>query len=128
MHEQAIIHCKPEYADQLFDIAGEHVLDMFIKDDEAHIIVDDVPYDPTINADPDVQLCDYYGIDWDQVNCIEAYEDQTSMLITQYSLRTMHWLTLTEALFLPLCATLGSMRDSHPSVVSLLSYDNHTNN
>ena len=75
MHEQAIIHCKPEYADQLFDIAGEHVLDMFIKDDEAHIIVDDVPYDPTINADPDVQLCDYYGIDWDQVNCIEAYED-----------------------------------------------------
>ena len=75
MQDQAIIHCKPDYADRLFDLASEHFFNMFIKDDEVHIIVDDVPYDPADHNDPDVQLCNRYGIDWEQVNCIEAYED-----------------------------------------------------
>ena len=92
MQEQAIIHCKPEYADKLFDIASHHILDMYVKDDEAHIIVDDVPYDPSTPwIDPDVQLCDVYGIDYDQVNCIEAYEDpdfyaDNSIFIEDYAM------------------------------------------
>ena len=70
-----IIHCKIDYADDLFDIADKHTFDMFIQDEESHIIVDDVPYNPEDGKDPDVQLCDYYEIDYRQVNCIEKYEE-----------------------------------------------------
>ena len=75
---KAIIHCKVNYSDYLYDLASSHQFDMFVKDDEAHIIVDDVPYNPEDHTDPDVQLCDYYGIDYDQVNCIEAHEEPSA--------------------------------------------------
>ena len=74
MQDQAVIHCDESYADELFDIASTQKFNYFFEDNEAHIIVDDVPYDPSIPVDPDVQLCDYYGIDYDKVNCIEAYD------------------------------------------------------
>ena len=44
-----------------------------INDTEYDIIKDDIPY-TVINGvyeDPDVQICEHYGIDYDQVNCIE---------------------------------------------------------
>ena len=44
-----------------------------INNTEYDIIKNDIPY-TVINGvyeDPDVQLCDHYGIDYDQVNCIE---------------------------------------------------------
>ena len=40
---------------------------------EYDIIKDDIPY-TVINGvydDPDVLICEHYGIDYDQVNCIE---------------------------------------------------------
>ena len=42
--------------------------------DEIDVIVDDVPYTHSdgIYQDPDEQLCEHYGIDYDQVNMIEA--------------------------------------------------------
>ncbi len=41
---------------------------------EVDIYVDDVEYKVTDGyyQDPDQQLCEHYGIDYDQVNCIEA--------------------------------------------------------
>ena len=41
--------------------------------DELDVIVDDVAYtvNGTIYQDPDEQFCEHYGIDYDQVNCIE---------------------------------------------------------
>ena len=42
--------------------------------DEIDLIVDDFPYECVDGTyqDPDEQLCEHYGIDYDQVNCIEA--------------------------------------------------------
>ena len=42
---------------------------------ELHAIVDDLEYEIIngIYQDPDEQLCEHYGIDYDQVNCIKAY-------------------------------------------------------
>ena len=43
------------------------------SDDNLSVIVDDIPYELLDGTyqDPDVQLCEYYGINYDQVNCIE---------------------------------------------------------
>ena len=42
--------------------------------DEIDVIVDDVPYTHSdgIYQDPDEQLCEHYGIDYENVNCIEV--------------------------------------------------------
>ena len=76
--KQVLIHMKPEAYDFLvkknfaFDYDSEF-------NDEIDVIVNDVNYKdgnhPDMNGiwqDPDIQLCDYYGINYDQVNCIEA--------------------------------------------------------
>ena len=41
--------------------------------DELDIYVDDIPYEILRGdyQDPDERLCEHYGIDYDQVNCIE---------------------------------------------------------
>ena len=70
MTQQVIIHCKPDYLLKL----RETGLPYFeTNNDEVDVIVDDVPYKQsgTIYQDPDEQLCEHYGIDYDQVNCIE---------------------------------------------------------
>jgi len=42
------------------------------NDGELDVIVDDVPYNPSNSLiDPDEQLCEHYGIDYNLVNCIE---------------------------------------------------------
>ena len=39
---------------------------------EIDVTVTDIAYDPDhYYTDPDEQLCDHYGIDYDLVNCIE---------------------------------------------------------
>ena len=41
---------------------------------EIDLIVDDVPYELVDGSyqDPDEQLCEFYGIDYNLVNCIES--------------------------------------------------------
>ena len=41
---------------------------------EIDLYVDDIPYEIVdgVYQDPDEQLCEHYGIDYNQVNCIEA--------------------------------------------------------
>jgi hypothetical protein len=64
--QQAVIHCKESYLDELLD------LNVYFEygDGEIDVIVNDVEFD-SLTDDPDVLLCDHYGIDYDQVNCIE---------------------------------------------------------
>ena len=58
--------------------ARMHLKDLGLKytksDNELDVIVDDVPYEVRdgIYQDPDQQLCEHYGIDYDYVNCIEG--------------------------------------------------------
>ena len=44
-----------------------------VNGDEYDVYVDDVPYEIVDGTyqDPDVQLCEFYGINYDLVNCIE---------------------------------------------------------
>ena len=66
---KVIIHCKESYQPELEDM---NQLFTF-GDGELDVIVDDVPYNHSHSLqDPDEQLCEHYGIDYDQINCIEA--------------------------------------------------------
>ena len=67
---QVLIHFK--------DTATEHLQSLGLKyqynNGEYDVFVDDVPYEVRdgIYQDPDEQLCEHYGIDYNLVNCIEA--------------------------------------------------------
>ena len=66
---KVIIHCK----NSLYEFITKSGLDYIDQGDEIDVIVDDVAYtvNGTIYQDPDEQFCEHYGIDYDQVNCIE---------------------------------------------------------
>ena len=66
---KVIIHCK----NSLYEFITNSGLDYIDQGDEIDVIVDDVAYtvNGTIYQDPDEQFCEHYGIDYDQVNCIE---------------------------------------------------------
>ena len=66
---KVLIHFKESYQQDLEDS------DQFFTfgDGELDVIVDSVPYNPSHSLkDPDEQLCEHYGFDYDQVYCIEA--------------------------------------------------------
>ena len=71
----AIFHCK---ANIFMTDAVNHpyitVIDNIKDYDEVDLIVEDVPYEiiDGVYQDPDEQLCEFYGIDYNLVNCIEA--------------------------------------------------------
>ena len=56
----------------------QHLNDLELEyktnDGEYDVIVNDIPYEILRGdyQDPDEQLCEHYGIDYNQVNCIEA--------------------------------------------------------
>ena len=71
----AIIHCKPNIF--MTDAVNQKYITVIdnIKDyGEVDLIVEDVPYEIIDGTyqDPDEQLCEFYGIDYNLVNCIEA--------------------------------------------------------
>ena len=69
-----LIHCKPEILKEdvmkLPEVSA--VTNSFT--DEIDLYVDDVPYEIVDGTyqDPDEQLCEFYGINYDLVNCIES--------------------------------------------------------
>ena len=69
-----LIHCQPTLEDYLTKNNIEWSFSDVHGKDEIDVIVDDVPYEVLDGTyqDPDVQLCEHYGIDYKQVNCIEA--------------------------------------------------------
>ena len=71
MNQSAIIHCKPEYLSEAKELELDYTINEEL-DGEVDIKVPDVEYDPEgYYVDRGEQLCDYYGIDFDQVNHIE---------------------------------------------------------
>ena len=73
MTQSVLIHCQPTLEDYLTD---NNIQWSYSKDygkRELDVIVDDVPYNSSHSlTDPDEQLCEHYGFDYGQVNCIEA--------------------------------------------------------
>ena len=74
--KQVLIHCKPSYLDVIKAMSLNYTHNT--KTGEIDVIVPDVEYIDGFNhpdgywEDPDVQLCNHYDIDYDQVNCLEA--------------------------------------------------------
>ena len=71
----AIIHCKANiYMTDAVNHPYITVIDNIKDYDEVDLIVEDVPYEIIDGTyqDPDEQLCEFYGIDYNLVNCIEA--------------------------------------------------------
>ena len=67
--QNVLIHMKESALDHIKELGLYYVC----GNGEYDVTVTDVDYDPDhYLVDPDEQLCDYYGIDYDQVNCIEA--------------------------------------------------------
>ena len=67
--KQVLIHCKPEYLSQIKELGLYYT---HSQNDEIDVIVPDIDYDPNnYIVDPDEQLCEHYGIDYDFVNDIE---------------------------------------------------------
>jgi len=73
--QNVLIHMKPS---ALNDVKALN-LKYHLIDDELNVIVPDVDYKngnhPEMFGlwqDPDEQLVEHYGLDWDQVNCVEA--------------------------------------------------------
>ena len=60
------------------DSVKQHLNDLELEyktnDGEYDVIIDNIPYEIVDGTyqDPDEQLCDLYGINYDLVNCIEA--------------------------------------------------------
>ena len=75
MHSScALIHVKPSLLNWLKENNMNYNESPYYGDKEYDVIVEDIPYEifDGTYQDPDVQLCEHYGIDYDQVNCIEA--------------------------------------------------------
>ena len=71
----AIIHCKANiYMTDAVNHKYITVIDNIKDYGEVDLIVEDVPYEIIDGTyqDPDEQLCEFYGIDYNLVNCIEA--------------------------------------------------------
>ena len=66
---KVLIHCQPS----LLQFLAKHGFDWELNGQEIDVIVDDLEYEiiDGIYQDPDEQLCEHYGIDYDLVGCIE---------------------------------------------------------
>jgi len=73
MTTTVLIHCKPEIlGTDVINHPKIKVTDNVNKTGEVDLIVDDVEY-KVIDGyyqDPDEQLCEHYGINYDLVNCM----------------------------------------------------------
>jgi len=69
-NNHALIHMKLDALTHLQSLG----LNYQEHDGELDVIVDDIPYEVLGRCyqDPDEQLCNYYRINYDLVNCIEA--------------------------------------------------------
>ncbi len=69
--KQVLIHCDSILLDSIKELGLKYIES---SNGEIDVTVSDVPYNVEngIYQDPDEQLCEHYGIDYDLVNCIEA--------------------------------------------------------
>ena len=70
-----LLHCQPSMRDSLIENNIPFRNSPVHGDNELDAIVLDVDYNPDhYVVDPDEQLCEYYGLDYQQINCIEALD------------------------------------------------------
>ena len=75
MHPSSVvIHVKPSLLDFILDNDLTWSYSKQFGHEEIDVVVDDIPYEVLDGTyqDPDVQLCEHYGIDYNQINCVEA--------------------------------------------------------
>ena len=65
--QNVLIHFKPSYENILI----KKGISYQVVDNELDVILPDVETN-SLTEDPDVLLVDYYNLDYNQVNCIEA--------------------------------------------------------
>ena len=73
--QRVVIHCKPSILSNQNVKNGSLYWEYSkqFKDEEIDVFVNYIDDSLLTNThDPDVILCDYYNLDYDQVNCIEA--------------------------------------------------------
>ena len=71
MNQNVLIHCKPEYLPEVKELGLYYTINSQL-DDEVDVKVPDIEYDRDGSiVETDEQLCEYYGIDFDQVLHIE---------------------------------------------------------
>ena len=66
-----LIHCKPSLLDEIKELDLPWSYSPVWGEQEIDVLVPDRPYDDSYYQDPDEQLCEIYGLDYDQVNCVE---------------------------------------------------------
>ena len=65
---QVLFHFKDTHLDEVIKLGFNYV----INDNEVDVILPDVDYEPNdYYVDPDEQICNHYGINYDHLNCIE---------------------------------------------------------
>ena len=71
MNQTVLIHCNPDYLSEIKRLGLDYT---DYGNDELTVIVEDREYvvEDGYYQDPDDQLCEHYGIDYDQVYCMEA--------------------------------------------------------
>ena len=69
--QTVLIHCKPNYLTKVKELGYDYTL---ADEDVLTVIVPDVEYivQDGYYQDPDEQLCEHYGIDYDEVYSMEA--------------------------------------------------------
>ena len=72
--QYVLIHCQPTLLNFIRENNMQWTYSPIHGKNEIDVIVNDIPYEIRNGKyeDPDAQLCEHYGIDYDQVNCIEA--------------------------------------------------------
>ena len=72
--QYVLIHCQPTLLNFIQENNMQWTYSPIHGKNEIDVIVNDIPYEIRDGKyeDPDAQLCEHYGIDYDQVNCIEA--------------------------------------------------------
>ena len=73
--QTVVLHCKPQILDNEELLNNSNFMISDVTDlGEVDVYVDDIEY-KVIDGyyqDPDEQLCEHYGINYNLVNCIEA--------------------------------------------------------
>jgi len=76
MTQSVLIHAKPSMITKCQEDGLTWSYSKQFGTEEIDVIVDNIPYEVVdgIYQDPDEQLCEHYGINYDLVNCIEAID------------------------------------------------------
>ena len=71
--KSVLIHCQPSLLNYVKQNEFNWSYSPVHGEDEIDVIVEDIPYEYLDGTyqDPDVELCEFYNIDYEQVNCVE---------------------------------------------------------